>query len=457
MLVVIAAGALPNVCHGVLYVYEPFNYTVGQNLGGVDADPDPLGPPGTPVGQVGSYTADFGSGTSYTWYARGTASNYQSTKDAVVSSGNLSYSGLAASQGNSVSYGSALPNTGVASDPADTFNRSLFSDTIALPVEVTSGSLYMSFITRIKSHIEDGTSVGDRVSPASMIPDLTNAGNAGAALSGGAGGSVAAYGGGFWIRRDPANLAISNFGAGKASGDGIGNGNGTSDGPTTSWQISDETFNGNQQWESNQFGDLDGQPAVNPADSNTWTTYFVVVKYEFDALVPAVNGQSDAVSIWVNPGSGTLGTPGGEALASQAASGNIGSYFGSLKSIGSATGDVTSLNSFALIGHRQNTNNTIAVDFDELRIGTTWADVTPTATNTPGDHNGDGSVNAADYVVWRKNPIGFGGDAGYTAWRSNFGNPPGSGSAVVGGSVPEPATGGLLLLSAIVCGAVRRR
>ncbi|HEY3393540.1 MAG TPA: hypothetical protein VGK58_12590, partial [Lacipirellulaceae bacterium] len=38
-----------------------------------------------------------------------------------------------------------------------------------------------------------------------------------------------------------------------------------------------------------------------------------------------------------------------------------------------------------------------------------------------GDYNGDGTVDAADYVVWRKAPNVFGGDAGYNTWRAAFG------------------------------------
>jgi hypothetical protein len=62
----------------------------------------------------------------------------------------------------------------------------------------------------------------------------------------------------------------------------------------------------------------------------------------------------------------------------------------------------------------------------------------------PGDYNGDGKVDAADYVLWRKNPDDFGGDpGGYNTWRENFGKPaPGMG----GGPVPEPSS--LLLLAA---------
>lgn len=56
-----------------------------------------------------------------------------------------------------------------------------------------------------------------------------------------------------------------------------------------------------------------------------------------------------------------------------------------------------------------------------------------------GDHNQDGSVDAADYVTWRKTPGAFGGGVGYQAWRENFGaGGPGAGGG--NGAVPEPAT-----------------
>jgi hypothetical protein len=78
----------------------------------------------------------------------------------------------------------------------------------------------------------------------------------------------------------------------------------------------------------------------------------------------------------------------------------------------------------------------------------------------PGDYNADGKVDAADYVVWRKDPSAHGGDpAGYNAWRTNFDRPSGAGSAHAAGAaeaVPEPA---LLTLAAIAMsmGALRRR
>jgi hypothetical protein len=64
------------------------------------------------------------------------------------------------------------------------------------------------------------------------------------------------------------------------------------------------------------------------------------------------------------------------------------------------------------------------------------------AVDLPGDHNGDGAVDAADYVAWRKDPDSFGGDPdGYDDWRESFGSSgPGDGGQDFGASVPEPAT-----------------
>ncbi len=71
----------------------------------------------------------------------------------------------------------------------------------------------------------------------------------------------------------------------------------------------------------------------------------------------------------------------------------------------------------------------------------------------PGDYNLDGTVDAADYVVWRKTN---GSQTDYNVWRSHFGHPPGSGSGTtVRAAVPEPAT--LVLLMLAVAGIRLRR
>jgi hypothetical protein len=75
------------------------------------------------------------------------------------------------------------------------------------------------------------------------------------------------------------------------------------------------------------------------------------------------------------------------------------------------------------------------------------------STATPGDHNNDGVVDAADYVVWRKNDIN--GQQGYDDWRTNFGSPAG-GLASGAAAVPEPATA-MLLIALVAAGMSCRR
>ena len=73
------------------------------------------------------------------------------------------------------------------------------------------------------------------------------------------------------------------------------------------------------------------------------------------------------------------------------------------------------------------------------------------AGSLAGDYNGDGKVDGADYVVWRKDPASHGGDpAGYSTWRANFGASGGLGAGLSSGSaVPEPAAASLMLLSLV--------
>jgi hypothetical protein len=69
------------------------------------------------------------------------------------------------------------------------------------------------------------------------------------------------------------------------------------------------------------------------------------------------------------------------------------------------------------------------------------------------DVNRDGKVDAADYVVWRKND---GSLAGYTLWRSNFGLTAGSGSFSLA-TMPEPTASAMLLTGMFASFAHRAR
>ncbi|MCC7474769.1 MAG: hypothetical protein IT425_05200, partial [Pirellulales bacterium] len=71
-------------------------------------------------------------------------------------------------------------------------------------------------------------------------------------------------------------------------------------------------------------------------------------------------------------------------------------------------------------------------------------DYEPSSTGLAGDYNGNGTVDAADYVIWRKTM----GDApSYNVWRSHFGDT-GSPGLGAGGAVPEPAAWSLVVLLA---------
>jgi hypothetical protein len=79
----------------------------------------------------------------------------------------------------------------------------------------------------------------------------------------------------------------------------------------------------------------------------------------------------------------------------------------------------------------------------------------------PTDYNGNGGVDIADYVEWRKGTplqnevvtLGTATDQDYTEWRVRFGKTTASGLAL--SEVPEPATA-FLLLAMLMCRFVTR-
>jgi hypothetical protein len=70
----------------------------------------------------------------------------------------------------------------------------------------------------------------------------------------------------------------------------------------------------------------------------------------------------------------------------------------------------------------------------------------PEPDSLPGDFNDDGTVDGADYVVWRKNPGGIYTQDDFNTWRAHFGHTLGSGStfppppSALDSSVPEPSS-----------------
>jgi hypothetical protein len=176
----------------------------------------------------------------------------------------------------------------------------------------------------------------------------------------------------------------------------------------------------------------------------------------------------------VTSASGSLSTAGWTSLQDQAAGG--GNWFeipsnsnkvGELKRSGSTSlSQGTSFNLgniFNPAGTRDLELQFIVSGEDAARTGD--IDYRVVAAGVPGDYNENGTVDAADYVVWRnvtgtaatlpnRNPGQAGniGPADYDFWRANFGMGAGlgSGSLSASSAVPEPASAILLAVSCLL-------
>lgn len=130
----------------------------------------------------------------------------------------------------------------------------------------------------------------------------------------------------------------------------------------------------------------------------------------------------------------------------------------------------TSMGTYSVAGNLATL--TVPVDFlfgggtPEINFtGTFTATYSLAPPGVPGDYNGNGTVDAADYVLWRnggplQNEVDTPGTvnaADYTAWAARFGNTSGAGAGLGSANVPEPAVACLALLSALGLSAIRRR
>jgi hypothetical protein len=171
------------------------------------------------------------------------------------------------------------------------------------------------------------------------------------------------------------------------------------------------------------------------------------------------------LKVW--PG-GTIALAQGGTLDISGAA-NLG---GDLKFNLTATPDPHAGDSFQILSATGGVSGTFATTMlPTLDPGLTW-NVVYAATSVsltvvaglPGDFNGNGVVDAADYVMWRNN-VGsttalpndsIGGTIGpaqYSEWRAHFGQTSGSGSGAIetgSSSVPEP-TAATLVFGALSC------
>jgi hypothetical protein len=126
-----------------------------------------------------------------------------------------------------------------------------------------------------------------------------------------------------------------------------------------------------------------------------------------------------------------------------------------------APGDFRTIQDFGFFGETGNGdgrasgfNNLGQIAFSaSFTDGRSGVFVSNAVAQLPGDFNHDSTVDAADYVMWRKTG---GSPDDYNIWRNNFGEPSGGGSSAGGSAtVPEPAT--LAMLSVAAAGVCSRR
>jgi hypothetical protein len=126
-----------------------------------------------------------------------------------------------------------------------------------------------------------------------------------------------------------------------------------------------------------------------------------------------------------------------------------------------APGDFRTISELNRTDHNANSNGWPSA-FNNLGQIAFWASFTDGSqgifvsnkvATVPGDFNFDGTVDAADFVMWRKTG---GGQAAYDNWKKNFDNSIGSGAgADARSAVPEPTTLSVLFL--YVAALLRRR
>jgi hypothetical protein len=104
-----------------------------------------------------------------------------------------------------------------------------------------------------------------------------------------------------------------------------------------------------------------------------------------------------------------------------------------------------------VVDYRYDTNNFFNTQQKVAALADVGWSVIEPIEDESGDFNDDGTVDAADYVTWRKGLGTIYTAEDYELWRANFGASLGSGSAAVQNAVPEPAEICLIAVAGMVC------
>lgn len=402
-----------SVAQADLVLYEGFAYpttastttspasTGDRSLSGIVLE----GSPNISFANMGGY---LNSHTGTFWSPINTNAGgavYNTENDVHVVNGNLTYPGLAASTGNSVSYGGngyssrlVFSPIGMAGGfpsaatpgPNEGVNNHNGSANI-MAANSYNGSLFYSALIRVDALSETADVNGD---PILHFHGVTTQGTT----------AASAHYAGAYVKPNPDDP--NTFFLGVTKGESV-NGAVATFGTTP-----------------HALGE----------------TLLIVGEWQFVANGnPEAREENDIAKLYVNPS-----VLGGAAAASNPAE------------LITDTGPDLPLGSVALtsIVISQRRSGVPDVTVDELRVGRTFASVTPMGEGVPGDFNGDGYVDGNDFLVWQRgespNQLSA---ADLDEWKTNFGNPSLTAASLPSSlaqnaAVPEPGSAAMLLVAA---------
>lgn len=375
-----------------LILYEGFDYPTTAASG----TPGPArGLSGTDGTTIDTQVNGGGAGgylnpsNGQTWVpkAASAGATFSIDNDAVIVDSNLTVSGLKSSVGHAASYGN-------------------LGHTVLLP-------LGQSFTPS-----QEGTSV--YYSLAFRVDDITNLTSAGGIVAGlsnvvqtGSLGNPSVAAAAVFVRPDPAQPSTHyQIGLGKTLAGGTG-----ANYTASSFALGATQFVVGRYTLFDNNGEP--EPNTNPA------------------------GTNDVANLWINPNQSTFGASAAPAAADlqngplgndpPGANNAIQSVF--LRQSGSMNG--------------QNVADLIVAD--ELRVGTTWAAVTPAAVGGDGDFDLDGDADGNDFLLWQRGQSPASLSPGDLAdWKANFG------ATVARAPIPEPGTAALAALGGVMAAAATR-
>lgn len=397
LLAVLMASAVASPAWATVILYDGFDYTVEQRI----------------IGQTNPAlsTMWIDPVTSPSQPGPGAPDGYSQTDPQVIVSSSVGYGGLATPTGNSLAIPRGIPRP-TSNDPDIGTHANIAR--IVIPTQnvgnTVEGKLYYSFTLQLDNIYEETDanargqhSLGGFLAGFHAGPLPTSQGGMSTAST---------YGGQLRIRRqldysiDPLGLQTGMFEFGLVKNNAAGASTGVA-------------------WDETQAFDIASGPI------------FVVGSYQF--IGNAAPGETDdEVKLWLNP---TPGEAEGDAAltSTEGTDPNISGFY--------------NLRSFWL-----RSDSAYPGDFlvDELRIGQTYADVTPAGpAGINGDFNDDQVVDGADVLLWQRGESPNGLDSGdLQLWKDNFG---GAAAAAAVSAIPEPGTGVLAMIAALSAAWARHR